>query len=56
MCMQIQTIFLARFSTCITSSVLTYSSLIDPNFLSHPDDVRDMVAGYKKMMKIMIYK
>ena len=26
---------------------------IDPKFLSHPDDVRDMVAGYKKMMKIM---
>ena len=26
---------------------------IDPNFLSHPDDVRDMIAGYKKMMKIM---
>ena len=28
-------------------------SKIDPKFLSHPDDVRDMVAGYKKMMKIM---
>jgi len=27
--------------------------LIDPKFLSHPDDVADMVAGYKKMMKIM---
>ena len=26
---------------------------IDPKFLSHPDDVRDMVEGYKKMMKIM---
>ena len=26
---------------------------IDPKFLSHPDDVRDMIAGYKKMMKIM---
>ena len=26
---------------------------IDPKFLSHPDDVKDMVAGYKKMMKIM---
>ena len=26
---------------------------IDPKFLSHPDDMRDMVAGYKKMMKIM---
>jgi choline dehydrogenase-like flavoprotein len=26
---------------------------IDPKFLSHPDDVRDMIAGYKKMMKVM---
>ena len=26
---------------------------IDPKFLSHPDDVKDMIAGYKKMMKIM---
>ena len=26
---------------------------IDPKFLSHPDDVSDMVAGYKKMMKVM---
>ena len=26
---------------------------IDPKFLSHPDDMRDMVAGYKKMMKVM---
>jgi choline dehydrogenase-like flavoprotein len=26
---------------------------IDPRFLSHPDDVKDMIAGYKKMMKIM---
>ena len=26
---------------------------IDPKFLSHPDDVRDMIEGYKKMMKIM---
>ena len=27
--------------------------IIDPRFLSHPEDVKDMVAGYKKMMKIM---
>ena len=26
---------------------------IDPKFLSHPDDMQDMVAGYKKMMMIM---
>ena len=26
---------------------------IDPKFLSHPDDMKDMVEGYKKMMKIM---
>ena len=27
--------------------------LIDPNFLSHPDDVKDMVDGYKIMMKVL---
>ena len=26
---------------------------IDPKFLSHPEDVKDMVEGYKKMMKVM---
>jgi choline dehydrogenase-like flavoprotein len=26
---------------------------IDPKFLSHPDDMKDMIAGYKKMMMIM---
>ena len=26
--------------------------LIDPKFLSHPDDVTDLVEGYKKMMAI----
>ena len=26
---------------------------IDPKFLSHPDDMKDMIAGYKKMMKVM---
>ena len=26
---------------------------IDPKFLSHPDDVKDLVAGYKKMMSIL---
>jgi choline dehydrogenase-like flavoprotein len=27
--------------------------LIDPKFLSHPDDMKDMVDGYKAMMKVM---
>ena len=27
--------------------------LIDPKFLSHPDDVKDMVDGYKIMMKVL---
>jgi len=26
---------------------------IDPNFLSHPEDMQVMIAGYKKMMKIL---
>ena len=26
---------------------------IDPKFLSHPDDMKDMISGYKKMMNIM---
>ncbi len=26
---------------------------IDPKFLSHPDDMKDMINGYKKMMTIM---
>ena len=26
---------------------------IDPKFLSHPDDMKDMIAGYKKMMQIL---
>tara|TARA_B100001057_G_scaffold379813_1_gene385424 strand:- start:494 stop:2191 length:1698 start_codon:yes stop_codon:yes gene_type:complete len=26
---------------------------IDPKFLTHPDDIKDMVAGYKEMMKIL---
>ena len=26
---------------------------IDPQFLSHPDDMKDMIAGYKKMMAIL---
>ena len=27
--------------------------LIDPKFLSHPDDVKDMIEGYKIMMKVL---
>ncbi len=26
---------------------------IDPKFLSHPDDMKDMIAGYKQMMQIL---
>ena len=26
---------------------------IDPKFLSHPDDMQDMIAGYKQMMTIL---
>ena len=26
---------------------------IDPKFLSHPDDMQDMIAGYKQMMAIL---
>ena len=26
---------------------------LDPKFLSHPDDMKDMIAGYKKMMAIL---
>jgi len=26
---------------------------IDPKFLSHPDDMQDMIAGYKQMMRIL---
>ena len=27
--------------------------LIDPKFLSHPDDMKDMIDGYKIMMKVL---
>ena len=27
--------------------------LIDPKFLSHPDDMKDMVDGYKVMMRVL---
>ena len=27
--------------------------LIDPKFLSHPDDIKDMIDGYKVMMKVL---
>ena len=27
--------------------------IIDPKFLTHPDDMQDMIDGYKKMMEIM---
>ena len=27
--------------------------LIDPKFLTHPDDMQDMIDGYKAMMKVL---
>ena len=27
--------------------------LIDPKFLSHPDDMKDMIDGYKMMMRVL---
>ena len=43
----------SRGEVTLQSADPTDDPKIDPKFLSHPDDMRDMVAGYKKMMKIM---
>ena len=43
----------SRGEVTLQSADPTDDPKIDPRFLSHPDDMRDMVAGYKKMMKIM---
>jgi choline dehydrogenase-like flavoprotein len=43
----------SRGEVTLNSADPAEDPVIDPNFLSHPDDVSDMVAGYKKMMKIM---
>ena len=43
----------SRGEVTLQSADPTDDPKIDPKFLSHPDDMRDMVAGYKKMMNIM---
>ena len=43
----------SRGEVTLQSADPTDDPKIDPKILSHPDDMRDMVAGYKKMMKIM---
>ncbi|MDA7542618.1 GMC family oxidoreductase N-terminal domain-containing protein [Gammaproteobacteria bacterium] len=43
----------SRGEVTLKSADPTDDPKIDPKFLSHPDDMRDMVAGYKKMMKVM---
>ena len=43
----------SRGEVTLQSADPTDDPKIDPKFLSHPDDMRDMIAGYKKMMKIM---
>lgn len=43
----------SRGEVTLHSADPTDDPKIDPKFLSHPDDMRDMVAGYKKMMKVM---
>ena len=43
----------SRGEVTLQSSNPSDDPKIDPKFLSHPDDMRDMIAGYKKMMKIM---
>ncbi|MDA7702697.1 GMC family oxidoreductase N-terminal domain-containing protein [Gammaproteobacteria bacterium] len=43
----------SRGEVTLQSADPTDDPKIDPKFLSHPDDMRDMVAGYKKMMKVM---
>ncbi|MDC1444188.1 GMC family oxidoreductase N-terminal domain-containing protein [Gammaproteobacteria bacterium] len=43
----------SRGEVTLQSADPTDDPKIDPKFLSHPEDMRDMVAGYKKMMKVM---
>ena len=43
----------SRGEVTLQSADPTDDPKIDPKFLSHPDDMRDMVACYKKMMNIM---
>ena len=43
----------SRGEVTLKSSDPFEDPLIDPKFLSHPDDVADLVEGYKKMMTIL---
>jgi len=43
----------SRGEVTLKSSDPFEDPLIDPKFLSHPDDVTDLVEGYKKMMTIL---
>jgi choline dehydrogenase-like flavoprotein len=43
----------SRGSLRLASSDMRVAPLIDPNFLSHPDDMARMVSGFKQMRKIL---
>jgi choline dehydrogenase-like flavoprotein len=43
----------SRGSLRLASSDMRVAPLIDPNFLSHPDDMVRMVSGFKQMRKIL---
>ena len=43
----------SRGTVTLKSSDPLDDPLIDPKFLSHPDDMKDMIEGYKKMMGIL---
>ena len=43
----------SRGEVTLASSDPFADPLIDPKFLSHPDDMKDMIDGYKIMMKVL---
>jgi choline dehydrogenase-like flavoprotein len=43
----------SRGTLRLASSDMRVAPLIDPNFLSHPDDMARMVSGFKQMRKIL---
>jgi choline dehydrogenase-like flavoprotein len=43
----------SRGSVRLASSNMAIAPLIDPNFLSHPDDMARMVSGFKQMRAIL---
>lgn len=43
----------SRGSLRLASKDMRVAPLIDPNFLSHPDDMARMVSGFKQMRKIL---